>query len=336
MGKLNIQGELDINSYLTAATTFYISSKDNTSIIFRHGSTEYARINPSGCLCINTTSTTDAYKLYVSGASLFSSSAYFRSNIWANNSTIGGSIAFLPTRSTDNNATGLINYYACGSTSATSYNLGSFYFIQYSYASGTYNRVEYYDRYNLPAVAADKTANNTYNILTTKNTITVAQGGTGRTTLTSGYALVGNGTSAVSLREITTSVTSGSTALVTSGAVYSKCANYLPLSGGTITGSVNFSTSNQYYDLSTHTGGAIRLNNGDIGGVNSIYFKDAAERGEGLHFYVSSTTVDTLRATGGVLYFDKTYDIEAGTAAATYTVIHSGNYTSYQVDKYVQ
>lgn len=112
--------------------------------------------------------------------------------------------------------------------------------------------------------------------------------------------------------------------------------SYLPLSGGTITGSVYFSTTNQYYDLSTHTGGAIRLNNGDIGGVNSIYFKDAAGKGEGLHFYVSSTTVDTLRATGGVLYFDKTYDIEAGTAAATYTVIHSGNYTSYQVDKKVQ
>ena len=224
MGKLHIAGELDINSYLTAATTFYISSKKDTSIIFRHGSTEYARINPSGCLCINTTSDTDAYKLYVGGTSLFSSSAYFRSNIWANNSTIGGSIAFLPTRSTDNNAAGVIHYYACGSTSATSYNLGSFYFTQYSYASGTYNRVEYYDRYNLPAVAADKTANNTYSILTTKNTITVGQGGTGRSTLTSGYALVGNGTNAVSLREITSSATSGSTALITSGGAYSAVA----------------------------------------------------------------------------------------------------------------
>lgn len=421
MGKLNIQGELDINSYLTAATTFYISSKDNTSIIFRHGSTEYARINPSGCLCINTTSTTEDYKLYVSGDSLFSSSAYFRSSIWANNSNIGGSMAFLPIRSTDNNATGTINYYACTSTSATSYNLGAFYFTQYSYVSDTYNRVEYYDRYKLPTVAANKTSNDTYNILTTKNTITVAQGGTGRAELTSGYALVGNGTSAVSLRAIATSATSGSTSLITAGGAYSiaseaitnitrsgttftatkidgttftftqqdnntygRTANttskiflmggtsqsasnkttysnvncyasggylysgstkvsveghthsYLPLSGGTITGTVNFSTANQYYDLSTHTGGAIKLNNGDIGGVNSIYFKDAAGKGEGLHFYVSSTTVDTLRATGGVLYFDKTYDIEAGTAAATYTVIHSGNYTSYQVDKKVQ
>lgn len=422
MGKLHIAGELDINSYLTAATTFYISSKNDTSIIFRHGSTEYARINPSGCLCINTTSDTDAYKLYVSGASLFSSSAYFRSNIWANNSAIGGSIAFLPTRSTDNNATGLINYYACGSTSATSYNLGSFYFTQYSYTSGTYNRVEYYDRYNLPAVAANKTSNNTYSILTTKNTITVAQGGTGRASLTSGYALVGNGTSAVSLREITSTATSGSTALITSGGAYSAVAtsitnitrsgttftatrangttftftqqdnntdtkntagstnsssklfligatsqaanpqtyshdtayvstdgclysnstkvsvdghthSYLPLSGGTITGSVTFSKSNNYYDIATGTGGSILLNNGDIAGVNSIYFKDAANSvGEGLMFYRSATTVDALRAYNGVLYFSPNYDSAAGTQDGNYTVVHSGNYTSYQVN----
>jgi hypothetical protein len=143
-----------------------------------------------------------------------------KSTVWINNNSIGGRLAFLPTRSTDGNATGLIDYYACGSSSNTSYTLGSFYFTQYSYTSGTYNRVEYYDRYNLPAVAADKTTNNTYKILTSKNAVTVAEGGTGRTTLTSGYALVGNGTSAVSLREIATSATSGSTSLITSGGAY--------------------------------------------------------------------------------------------------------------------
>ena len=338
MGKLNIQGDLDIHNYLSASNTnLYLSSASSDySIRFRIGTTEVARISPSGCLNINSTQTSDTYKLYVNGKSCFMNSTYLKSTILVNNSTIGGSIAFLPTRSTDGNATGVINYYACGSTSATDYNLGSFYFTQYSYTDGTYNRVEYYDRFYLPAVAAGKTANDSYKILTSKNAVTVAQGGTGRAELTSGYALVGNGTSAVSLREIATSVTSGSTALVTSGAVYSKCANYLSLSGGTITGSVNFSTANQYYDLPTHTGGAIRLNNGDIGGVNSIYFKDAAGLGEGLHFYVSSTTVDTLRASGGVLYFDKTYDLETGTATNTYTIIHTGNYTSYQVDKKVQ
>lgn len=71
MGKLDINGELDINSYLTAATTLYISSAESTSIILRHGSTEYARLNPSGCLNIGSTQTSGDYKLYVGGASKF-------------------------------------------------------------------------------------------------------------------------------------------------------------------------------------------------------------------------------------------------------------------------
>ena len=49
----------------------------------------------------------------------------------------------------------------------------------------------------------------------------VAQGGTGSTRLTSGEVLVGNGTGAIQTRAIATTATSGSTALITSGAVYS-------------------------------------------------------------------------------------------------------------------
>jgi hypothetical protein len=51
----------------------------------------------------------------------------------------------------------------------------------------------------------------------------VAHGGTGVTTLTNGQALIGNGTNAVSTRAIdsTSGGTSGSTSLITSGAVYS-------------------------------------------------------------------------------------------------------------------
>ena len=52
-------------------------------------------------------------------------------------------------------------------------------------------------------------------------TLPVAQGGTGATTFTSGQVLIGNGTGAVGTRAIATSVTSGSTSLITSGGVYS-------------------------------------------------------------------------------------------------------------------
>ena len=307
MGKLNIQGDLDIHNYLSATNTnLYLSSASSDySIRFRIGTTEVARISPSGCLNINSTQTSDAYKLYVNGDSCFISPIYLKSTIWVNNSTIGGQIAFLPTRSTDGNATGIINYYASGSTSATDYNLGSFYFTQYSYTDGTYNRLEYWDRFYLPPVAAGKTANNTYKILTSKSAVTVAEGGTGRTTLTSGYALIGNGTSAVSLREITTSVASGSTALVTSGAVYSKCANYLPLSGGAMTGNISYANgSYTNYEMikfitGNNNGAGIVIGGGGLavfgGGESASHLVTAAS--------LTGSAEETHITSDGTIYF---------------------------------
>ena len=84
------------------------------------------------------------------------------------------------------------------------------FFRQYSYSSSDPNtRTSYYENYYLPRTASGLTANSSYNILTSKNEVTVAQGGTGRTTLTSGYALIGNGTNAVSLRAITNNTETG-------------------------------------------------------------------------------------------------------------------------------
>ena len=79
MGTFKINGELELNSYLTAATTLYVSSADNTSIIFKHGSTECLRINPSGCLNIGSTQTANTYKLYVAGKTWLSDTLYFNS-----------------------------------------------------------------------------------------------------------------------------------------------------------------------------------------------------------------------------------------------------------------
>lgn len=55
-------------------------------------------------------------------------------------------------------------------------------------------------------------------------TLSVSNGGTGKTTLTSGYALIGAGTSAVSLRAITSTPSSGSTSLFTAGGAYTLAA----------------------------------------------------------------------------------------------------------------
>jgi len=71
-------------------------------------------------------------------------------------------------------------------------------------------------------------------------TVPVSKGGTGKTTLTSGYALIGNGTSSVNLRNISTTSggTSGSTDLITSGAVYSGLSTKLSTTGGTVSGAL--------------------------------------------------------------------------------------------------
>lgn len=58
----------------------------------------------------------------------------------------------------------------------------------------------------------------------TSGTLPVARGGTGASTFTSGAVLIGNGTGAVTTRSITSSATSGSTALITSGGVYNALA----------------------------------------------------------------------------------------------------------------
>ena len=218
-------------------------------------------------------------------------------------------------------------------------------------------------------------------------TLAVGNGGTGKTSFTAGYVILGNGSSALKTTNAHINYSAGTTSAAgyeelvlgnstesgTAGNTYGRLALYssssagvyltaaattgwsytsilplangtllntgnyssyaLPLSGGTITGSVTFSKSNNYYDIATGTGGSILLNNGDIAGVNSIYFKDAANSvGEGLMFYRSATTVDSLRAYNGVLYFSPNYDSAAGTQDGNYTVVHSGNYTNYQVN----
>lgn len=57
-----------------------------------------------------------------------------------------------------------------------------FYFRQYSRSSSTYEPLNYSETYYLPNTDADRTSTASYNILTSKNTVSVAQGGTGKTT----------------------------------------------------------------------------------------------------------------------------------------------------------
>lgn len=75
----------------------------------------------------------------------------------------------------------------------TEYHINRFYFQQFSYKSNTKERVDkrtdsegndYYpsERFRLPKTAADLTTKEVYDILTTKNLVTIPQGGTGAST----------------------------------------------------------------------------------------------------------------------------------------------------------
>ena len=103
---------------------------------------------------------------------------------------------------------------------------------------------------------------------------------------------------------------------------------YLKLSGGTMTGTITL-LGNQCADSYS---GALNANNSNIYGVNSIYTADLADTSaEGIHFYRTNTTVDSLWIKNGVIYF--TPNRTLGKTGTDYTVIHSGNYTDYTVKK---
>ncbi len=100
----------------------------------------------------------------------------------------------------------------------------------------------------------------------------------------------------------------------------------LPLSGGTMTGVLKLKGS-MYED--SFTSGALDAQNSNITGVNSIYTADLADSAsEGIHFYRTSTTVDSLWGKNGVLYFSPNRTVGSGTSTDN-IVLHSANYSSY-------
>lgn len=58
--------------------------------------------------------------------------------------------------------------YGYRTENGTSYDWGRFLFYEHSYKTGTKTKLDYYERYLLPKVTADLTANVDYYILTTK------------------------------------------------------------------------------------------------------------------------------------------------------------------------
>ena len=100
--------------------------------------------------------------------------------------------------------------------------------------------------------------------------------------------------------------------------------NFLSLQGGTLNGVLKM-PANMYTDARN---GALDMSNSDIFNANSIYFSDLCDNGaEGFHFWRSDTTVDTLWAKNGSLYF--TPNRTMGSTNTNYILLHSGNSVSY-------
>lgn len=133
------------------------------------------QLNQSGNIGLGQVPTT-THRLAVKGHSVFDGYLTMRTGHYY------GEVNFAPTMST--NTMGHILYYTGASTGDTVFDRGHFTFREYSYTDGTTTKGSYYEQYVLPDVNTGRKGNATYNILTTKNAVTVAQGGTGATSLT--------------------------------------------------------------------------------------------------------------------------------------------------------
>jgi hypothetical protein len=100
--------------------------------------------------------------------------------------------------------------------------------------------------------------------------------------------------------------------------------DYLPLAGGTMTGPINLFGSQFYESAGVF---ALNANNSDLIGLNGLYFNDFADSPwEGLNWYNTATTWDSLWSASGVLYY--TPNRTNNTIGTSYTVYHSGNLSS--------
>lgn len=84
--------------------------------------------------------------------------------------------------------------------------------------------------------------------------------------------------------------------------------------------------ASQYMTNGVH---GIHMNNSDIVGANGLYFADVANStDEGISFYRDGTNWDTFRIYNGVPYLNINHALD-GAVGTQYTMLHSGNYSSY-------
>ena len=213
----------------------------------------------------------NSYKLYVDGSTFLTNTLYFNgTTYYINNSGTANlyaltvnSIATFKDIILINSEENIARIYGRGTSNTSDWGYfgfarndpgdGDLYYdtrfriLNYSYDSTDNSRLSTYEYFELPSVSADLETSVLYNILTTKNTITVGQGGTGTTTFTSGNLLMGAGTNAIT----TIAKDSNNTAstVVVRDASGNFKAGSITLCGGDLVLGTNNSSSNDSSDL---------------------------------------------------------------------------------------
>ena len=161
------------------------------------------------------TATASASGAVTTGAQTWAGNKTFNGVIYAKNSTRWPTINFVTSKST--NPTGAIIW--TGANTDQNITQSQIILRAYSYtATASANALTYYEDYVTPNCTAGRTGSVTYQLLTTKSAVTIAQGGTGATTADQARTNLG-------------------------AAAASHTHSYLPLSGGTMTGNITMSAS---------------------------------------------------------------------------------------------
>lgn len=111
-------------------------------------------------------------------------------------------------------------------------------------------------------------------------------------------------------------------------ATKSEMIQYLPLSGGTLTGAINTPNDRYYANTGSY---ALNLNNSDIIGLNSLYWQDVCnDDTEGIHFMCTNNNTDTLRGYDGDLIWIPNH---SKTASGTrYSILGTHNTKDYIIE----
>ena len=148
-----------------------------------------------------------------------------------NNAADTPTLDFRPTNTPSNNAAFIAYRSPSIAEDGTITHMSAFQFNQYSYVKDSATeKTNFRDIFSLPTTATDLTANNYYNILTTKSPVTLEQGGTGVTTAPEIRELLGLGNTIGAVP-----IASGGTGATTAAEALENL-EALPLAGGTLTG----------------------------------------------------------------------------------------------------